>query len=102
MEISLPNNWLPRPYQLPLWKYLEAGGKRAVSVWHRRAGKDDVCLHWSATAAIERPATYWHMLPEASQARKAIWEAINPHSGKRRIDEAYPPQIRSATREQEM
>jgi phage terminase large subunit len=30
------------------------------------------------------------MLPEAAQARKAIWEAVNPHSGKRRIDEAFP------------
>jgi hypothetical protein len=34
--------------------------------------------------------TYWHMLPEASQARKAIWDAVNPHTGKRRIDEAFP------------
>lgn len=42
------------------------------------------------------------MLPQASQARKAIWEAVNPHTGKRRIDEAFPPAIRSVTRENEM
>uniref|UniRef100_A0A6M3LHC4 Putative terminase n=1 Tax=viral metagenome TaxID=1070528 RepID=A0A6M3LHC4_9ZZZZ len=48
------------------------------------------------------PATYWHMLPEAAQARKAIWEAINPHTGKRRIDEVYPLPIRETTRENEM
>jgi hypothetical protein len=42
------------------------------------------------------------MLPEASQARKAIWEAVNPHTGKRRIDEAFPMEIRQTTREQEM
>lgn len=42
------------------------------------------------------------MLPEASQARKAIWEAVNPHSGKRRIDEAFPKELRSSTRENEM
>lgn len=42
------------------------------------------------------------MLPEANQARKAIWEAINPHSGKRRIDEAFPQELRSTTREQDM
>jgi hypothetical protein len=42
------------------------------------------------------------MLPEASQARKAIWDAINPHSGLRRIDEAFPKEVRDATREQEM
>jgi hypothetical protein len=42
------------------------------------------------------------MLPEASQARKTIWEAINPHTGKRRIDEALPPALRDTTRENEM
>ncbi len=42
------------------------------------------------------------MLPEASQARKAIWEAVNPKTGKRRIDEAFPHAIRETTRENEM
>jgi hypothetical protein len=42
------------------------------------------------------------MLPQASQARKAIWEAINPHSGLRRIDEAFPKELRETTREQDM
>jgi phage terminase large subunit len=69
MEITLPNHWRPRCYQRRLWNYLEGGGKRAVAVWHRRAGKDDVCLHWAACAAMQRVGNYWHMLPEASQAR---------------------------------
>lgn len=100
--IRLPNGWNPRDYQLPSWKALEQGKRRAVLVWHRRAGKDDIALHWTACAAMQKSATYWHMLPQANQARKAIWEAINPHSGKRRIDEAFPPAIRQTTREQEM
>lgn len=102
MQIRIPQNWKPRPYQRELWKYLENGGKRAVAVWHRRAGKDEVCLHWAAVSALQRPATYWHMLPEATQARKAIWDAINPHTGKRRIDEAFPLEIRASTKEHEM
>jgi phage terminase large subunit len=101
-EVTLPHRWTPRPYQRPLWDYLEKGGKRAIAVWHRRAGKDDVALHWAAVAAMERPATYWHMLPEYSQARKAIWSGVNPHSGRRRIDEAFPHEIRANTSEQEM
>lgn len=101
-EISLPHQWKPRSYQEPLWKYLSSGGKRAVALWHRRAGKDDVCLHHSACGAFERVGNYWHMLPEYSQARKAIWEAVNPHTGKRRIDEAFPDEIRASTREHEM
>ena len=102
MDIILPNRWRPRDYQRRLWDYLETGGKRAVAVWHRRAGKDEVCLHWAACAAMQRVGNYWHMLPEASQARKAIWDAINPHTGRRRIDEAFPPSIRVGQRDDDM
>jgi hypothetical protein len=87
---------------MPVWEYLENGGKHAELIWARRSGKDEVALHRTACAAFERVATYWHMLPEASQARKAIWDAVNPHTGKRRIDEAFPAEIRATTREQEM
>jgi phage terminase large subunit len=100
--IRLPNNWRPRDYQRPAWDYLERGGKHAEMVWHRRAGKDEVCLHRAACAAMERVAGYWHMLPEYGQARKAIWDAINPRTGKRRIDEAFPREIRRNTRNHEM
>jgi phage terminase large subunit len=87
---------------MPLWEYLESGGKRAVAVWHRRSGKDDTDLHITCVKALERIGTYWYLLPLATQARKAIWEAVNPHSGKRRIDEAFPREIRENTRENEM
>lgn len=100
--IRLPNGWTPRPYQLPAWRYLENGGKHAELVWHRRSGKDEVGLHRTAVAAFERVAGYWYMLPEYKQARKAIWDAINPHTGKKRIDEAFPHEIRKTTRSQEM
>lgn len=100
--INLPNNWQPRPLQRPLWDYLERGGKRAVAVWHRRFGKDDVSLHWTAVAAFTRIGTYWHLLPQAEQARKAIWDAVNANTGKRRIDEAFPEEIRETTKDKEM
>ncbi len=102
MRIRIPHEWQPRPYQRPLWDYLERGGREAVAVWHRRAGKDEVGLHRACVAAHERPANYWHMLPEATQARKAIWAAVNPKTGKRRIDEAFPQELRKATRDHEM
>jgi phage terminase large subunit len=100
--IRLPNGWTPRAYQLPAWRYLENGGRHAELVWHRRSGKDEVGLHRTAVAAFERVAGYWYMLPEYKQARKAIWDAINPHTGKKRIDEAFPHEIRKTTRSQEM
>lgn len=101
-EIILPNNWQPRRYQRRFWTAMERGCKRAIPIWHRRAGKDDVVLHWTATAGHERKGVYWHMLPQANQARKAVWDAINPHTGLKRIDEAFPPQLRSSTRSQDM
>lgn len=85
-----------------MWDYLERGGKRAIEIAHRRWGKDDVILHRTAIAAHERVATYWHCLPEYEQARKAIWNAVNPHTGKRRIDEAFPAELRETKDEQQM
>jgi phage terminase large subunit len=98
----LPNQWEPRHYQQPLWSYLHGGGKRAVAIWPRRHGKDDVALHFTACAAHERVGPYWHLLPQQNQARKAIWDAVDPHTGKRRIDGAFPKELRETTREQDM
>lgn len=81
---------------------MQNGGKHAEIVWHRRSGKDELGLHWTAVAAFQRVAQYWYMLPEYSQARKAIWDAINPHTGKKRIDEAFPVELRQTTRNDEM
>lgn len=101
-RVRLPNNWTPRSYQLPAWEYLENGGKHAELVWHRRSGKDELGLHRTAVASFERVAGYWYMLPKYNQARKAIWDAVNPHTGKKRIDEAFPHEIRKAINNQEM
>lgn len=102
-EIVLPaNGWRPRGYQLPLWRYLRGGGTRACAIWARRHGKDEIALHWTAIALHTKIGNYWHMLPQANQARRAIWAAVNPHTGKRRIDEAFPKELRAATLENEM
>jgi phage terminase large subunit len=102
VKIQLPNHWEPRDYQKPLWKYLHDGGKRGIAIWPRRHGKDDLALHFTACAAHERVGVYWHLLPQQNQARKAIWDAVNPHTGQRRIDDAFPRELRETTREQDM
>lgn len=94
-RLRLPKGWDPRPYQVELWEALLDGCKRADVVAHRRWGKDEVALHWAAACASRRPGSYWHLLPEASQGRKAIWDAVNPHTGKRRIEEAFPRHMRA-------
>lgn len=101
-RIAIPHNWDPRPYQMPAWRYMEGGGKRAVLVWHRRSGKDDFALNFTASASLQRVGNYWHMLPEYNQARKAIWDAINPHTGVRRIDQALPWEIVTSSNDQNM
>lgn len=102
-RIQLPaNGWEPRWYQQKLWSYLQSGGLRAIEIAHRRWGKDDVILHHTAIAIHERVASYWHCLPEFVQARKAIWTAVNAHTGKRRIDEAFPIELRESTNDNEM
>lgn len=102
MKISLPNNWTPRSYQFNLWGKLSAGIKRGVVVWPRRHGKDDVMLNHVACAAHERVGNYWYCAPIYSQCRKAFWDAVNPHTGKKRIDMAFPEELRAATNSQEM
>jgi len=101
--ITLPhNNWKPRVYQEKFWEYFSGGGKRGVAVCHRRWGKDELMLNWTGIGAHERTGTYWHLLPEAAQGRKAIWQAVNEDTGRRRIDEAFPEAIRASTNENEM
>jgi hypothetical protein len=87
---------------MPIWSYMENGGTRGLVVAHRRFGKDDIGLHFTATQCMLNPGNYWHMLPQYSQARKVIWKAVNPKTGKRRIDEAFPHEIRVNTWEQDM
>lgn len=100
--LELPLTWEPREHQVALWEALCGGAKRADVVAHRRWGKDEVALHWAAYSVMERPGGYWHLLPEAAQGRRAIWDAINPHTGRRRIEEAFPPALKPVFRESEM
>lgn len=93
MRLDYPVNWKPRDYQQGVWDYLGNGGRHAELIWHRRAGKDDIALRHAGCEMLTTPANYWHMLPKSNQVRKAIWEAVNPHTGTRRIKEAFPPQL---------
>jgi phage terminase large subunit len=59
-----------RWYQRPFHEYLVNGGKRAIEVAHRRWGKDEIALAATCELAHQRPASYWHCLPEYEQGRK--------------------------------
>lgn len=99
--IEIPNAWDPRPYQRPLWNALEHGTKRAVAVWHRRAGKDSLSLNWTAAQAFQRVGVYWHMAPTQKQVRKIVWDNIDGQ-GRRIIDQVFPPALREGQKDNEM
>ncbi|NKK06734.1 hypothetical protein GFL93_12770 [Rhizobium leguminosarum bv. viciae] len=73
-----------------------------MAVWHRRAGKDEIVLNAMRELAWKNPGTYWHCFPEQKQARKAIWNGVNGHTGKRRIFEAFPKEIISRMQDDDM
>jgi phage terminase large subunit len=102
-DITIPNNWKPRKYQKDAYNaWIFDKCKHLELIWHRRAGKDSLCLNGTMVKAWQRPANYWHMLPQANQVRKAIWKAVNSHTGQRWIDEAFPVELRRKTNDNEM
>lgn len=92
-----------RWYQRPLHEYmLTAPAPRAIEIAHRRWGKDEMALGVTCELAHRRVGSYWHCLPEYGQARKALWTAVNAHTGKRRLFEAFPPEIIESMNDNEM
>jgi len=76
-QAVMPHNWEPRDYQLKAWEALSSGhARRAVLLWHRRAGKDLLLLNATALAAMQRPGVYWHIFPTAKQGRKILWDGV--------------------------
>jgi len=100
VSITLPYNWTPREYQMPLWSALEGGVKRAVAIWHRRAGKDVVGVNWTVRQAALRQGLYWHVLPTYAQGRKIVWDGMTG-DGRRFLD-FWPPEFIERKRDDEM
>lgn len=75
--ISLPHNFTPRPYQLPVLRALDNGATRVVAVWHRRSGKEKTFLNYTAKSAFNRVGTYFYLFPTYKQAKKAIWDGMD-------------------------
>lgn len=77
-KITLPYNFEPRWYQIPLMNAICGGKyKRAVVVWHRRAGKDKTLINITAVMSQMRVGSYYYFLPELKQAKKIVWDGID-------------------------
>lgn len=57
--------------------------------WHRRAGKDIFCLSLARHEAQRRIGGYVHFFPKHVQARRAIFQGIDPKKGTNFINEAF-------------
>jgi len=90
-----------RNYQKKVIDWFRGGGKRAVCVWHRRAGKDRTATFIESELACKRVGLYWHALPEYAQARRVIWDAIT-RDGQKLIDISFPAAIVKKKHEHEM
>lgn len=89
-----------RWYQQEFHKALVSGKRRRlIEIAHRRWGKDEIVLQAICEVANNpncpnfRVGNYWHCLPEYAQGKKAIWDAVNANTGRKRLDEAFPPEI---------
>lgn len=90
-KLTIPNEWRPRRHQLALYNSFGHGKRcqRGAAVWHRRAGKDSCALNLTARDMCKRVGTYWHLFPEQTQARRAIWNGID-REGRRILDQVFP------------
>lgn len=99
-QITIPHNFEPRPYQLPILQALDGGKRRAVAVWHRRAGKEKTFINYMAKAMFQRVGTYFYVFPTYAQGKKVIWQGRDregfPFIGH------FPKEIITKKREDEM
>jgi len=90
MPITLPYNYQARPYQSGLYDCIANGYKRAVAVWHRRAGKDKTLLNLLIKEAFKRTGVYYYFFPTYNQGRKVLWDGID-RNGFRYLDHIPEP-----------
>jgi Hypothetical protein len=80
------NNFIPRPYQLPIVDAIENKGyKRVVAIMPRRAGKDIVAYNLCIRQCIRRPCVVFYIFPTYAQAKKVIWDSVT-NEGLRFLD----------------
>lgn len=77
INIDLPYQFETRAYQRPFFDAMRKGIKRAVLVWHRRAGKEKTCWNYLIMQAARKVGIYYYFFPHFSQGRKILWDGID-------------------------
>lgn len=84
------------------WSCDKGSCDRFLLIWHRRAGKDRSGLELIRDEVEKNVGAYWHLYPLATQARKAIWNGVDPESGQRLLDMIFPPAMVEYSNETDM
>jgi hypothetical protein len=81
VDVHLPHNYKARAYQgeaLHALQRKKKPVKRAVWVWHRRAGKDKTAMAGHLIPKMfERVGAYYHWFPTGALGRKIIWDGMD-------------------------
>lgn len=77
IDVHLPHNYDWRAYQLLFWQKMDSGLRRAVLVWHRRAGKEKTCWNYLIMQACKKVGVYYYLFPHFSQGRKILWDGVD-------------------------
>lgn len=100
-QVDIPYNFTQRDYQIPFWLQIQDEPiKRAVTVWHRRSGKDKTMLNAVLVQMFRRVGVYYYVFPEFNQGRKALWDNIDSQGFK--TLNHIPIEIRKRTDQQQM
>lgn len=92
--IKIPYNFKARGYQMPFFEAMAGGKKRAVLVWHRRAGKEKTCLNYMIMEMFKRVGSYYYYFPTTTLGRRILWDGSDK-SGLRFLDHFPPEHIES-------
>ena len=76
-SLTIPHKFRPREYQLPFFRAMDGGKKRAVLLNHRRAGKDKSAFNYMVKEAMKRVGVYYYFFPTYNQGRKILWDGID-------------------------
>jgi len=104
-SITVPYLFSPRSYQRRVMAAMDSGFKRAISVWHRRSGKDLTWMNQTIKHMLKESfcGTYLHIFPKLTQGRRDLWDAkTSPDSGGRPFRAHFPPDLVMESSETEM
>jgi hypothetical protein len=82
-------SWPLRSYQQASIDAFDAGKRRQMLIWHRRAGKDIHGMSLTRRESLRRVGGYTHFFPKQTQARRALWNGVDPRRGENFVDLAF-------------